>query len=103
MRRIDRRLSELAEPPHGLSLAELARRADLSEAKLRHWRNGRGRPDVTEVVQLAAALGFTPHELIYEDHVSEASPLPDAVKVQVAKLAERISRLVLPKPVRSEG
>jgi hypothetical protein len=77
-----------------LPVAETARRARLSEPQVRHWVKDRGSPDVTEVVQLAAALQVSPLELIYEDVVTDRSPMPDRTRKRIAALAEKIGRLV---------
>lgn len=48
----------------GLSNAEVARRAGLSERRYGNYVSGRREPDLATLVRIASVLGTTPNELL---------------------------------------
>jgi transcriptional regulator with XRE-family HTH domain len=48
----------------GISNAEVARRAKLSERRYGNYVSGRREPDLTTLVRIAAVLGTTPNDLL---------------------------------------
>ena len=57
--RIRRRAGELE-----LSLAEVARRAGISDRSLSHYLAGRSEPNLVTLLRLASVLGTTPNDLL---------------------------------------
>lgn len=51
----------------GISHAEVARRAGLSETRYGNYVSGRREPDLATLVRIAAVLGTTPNELLASD------------------------------------
>ncbi|MER9329499.1 helix-turn-helix transcriptional regulator [Mesorhizobium sp. M0587] len=50
----------------GISDAEVARRAGLSERRYGNYVSGRREPDLTTLVRIAAVLATTPNDLLME-------------------------------------
>lgn len=50
----------------GISNAEVARRAGLSERRYGNYVSGRREPDLTTLVRIAAVLATTPNDLLTE-------------------------------------
>lgn len=57
--RLKERAAEL-----GLSHAEIARRAGISERRMGHYLGGRSEPDLQLLVKIAGVLGLTPDQLL---------------------------------------
>ena len=57
--RIRRRTDELE-----ISLAEVARRAGISDRSLSHYLGGRSEPNLATLIRLAGVLGTTPNDLL---------------------------------------
>lgn len=51
----------------GISHAEVARRAGLSETRYGNYVSGRREPDLATLVRIASALATTPNELLTSD------------------------------------
>lgn len=52
----------------GISNAEVARRAGLSERRYGNYVSGRREPDLTTLVRIAAVLATTPNDLLSGDN-----------------------------------
>jgi transcriptional regulator with XRE-family HTH domain len=66
----------------GLPLAEVARRAGLSERRFGHYASGRSEPDLASLIRIAEALDTTPNQLLgIEDAVDTAD---DVLRRQVS-------------------
>jgi len=59
----------------GISLAEAARRAGLSERRFGNYATGRREPDLATLVRIATSLGTTPDHLLLtgEDAAGESA------------------------------
>lgn len=57
----------------GISHAEVARRAGLSETRYGNYVSGRREPDLATLVRIASVLATTPNELLASD-ISVAKP-----------------------------
>jgi transcriptional regulator with XRE-family HTH domain len=68
----------------GISNAEAARRAGLSERRYAHYVSGQREPDLSTLVRIARVLGTSPNELLGFDG-------PLAGKSEEALLLERLS------------
>lgn len=55
-----RRLADMLE----ISLAEVARRAGISDRSLSHYLAGRSEPNLATLIRLANVLGTTPNDLL---------------------------------------
>lgn len=55
----------------GLSNAEVARRAGLSERRYGNYVTGRREPDLATLVRIADVLGVTPNEILSGEHASK--------------------------------
>lgn len=70
----------------GISNAEVARRAGLSERRYGNYVGGRREPDLATLVRIASVLVTTPNELLTEDN--SASTPDDLVRQRaIAALA----------------
>jgi transcriptional regulator with XRE-family HTH domain len=85
----------------GISVAELARRANLSKSHIEHLEAGRRNPRKQTVERLAKALGVTADKLRADlaDNPAAKQELDD-LRQQVAVLSERIEHVAaaLPNP-----
>jgi transcriptional regulator with XRE-family HTH domain len=83
----------------GLSLAELAQRAGMSESGVQHLEAGRRRPRPRTVVRLAKALGIPADKLRadFADNPAAEEQLDD-LREQVAVLSERIEHATAALP-----
>jgi transcriptional regulator with XRE-family HTH domain len=59
----------------GISNAEAARRAGLSERRYGNYVSGRREPDLATLVRIAHVLATTPNELLSETFVQKERPL----------------------------
>lgn len=67
---LKRRAQEL-----GLSNAEVARRAGLSERRYAHYASGRNEPDLAMLLKIAEVLQSTPNDLLgHADRVQAKGP-----------------------------
>lgn len=75
----------------GISNAEVARRAGLSERRYGHYVSGVREPDLRTLVTIAATLGTTPDVLLGVDDprpVSARHSLQDRITAALAALSE---------------
>lgn len=75
----------------GISNAEVARRAGLSERRYGHYVSGVREPDLRTLVTIAATLGTTPDVLLGVDDprpVSTRHSLQDRITAALAALSE---------------
>lgn len=68
----------------GISNAEVARRAGLSERRYGNYVSGRREPDLTTLVKIASVLATTPDDLLTD---SAAAVAPDELSLQRAVAA----------------
>jgi transcriptional regulator with XRE-family HTH domain len=57
----------------GISHAEVARRAGLSETRYGNYVSGRREPDLATLVRIASVLATTPNELLTDDNSASTS------------------------------
>jgi transcriptional regulator with XRE-family HTH domain len=57
----------------GISNAEVARRAGLSERRYGNYVSGRREPDLATLIRIASVLATTPNELLADDNSASAS------------------------------
>lgn len=57
----------------GISNAEVARRAGLSERRYGNYVSGRREPDLATLVRIASVLATTPNELLANDNSASTS------------------------------
>lgn len=57
----------------GISHAEVARRAGLSETRYGNYVSGRREPDLATLVRIASVLATTPSELLTDDSLASTS------------------------------
>lgn len=74
----------------GLSLAQVARRADVPERSFAHYAAQRSEPDLATLVRIAKALGVSTDYLLGGDAALEDAELDDA-----KRLRERIRAATL--------
>ena len=82
-----------------LPLAEVARRAGLSERRFGHHATGRSEPDLASLLRIAEALNCTPNELLGVEDATKVSDKLSQLQRQVQAvcrvLDERSLRLLL--------
>lgn len=75
----------------GLSNAEVARRAGLTERRYGNYITGRREPDLATLVRIASVLESTPNMLLSFE-VATAKPTPDELlKAQIASAANALT------------
>ena len=86
-----RRASEL-----GISNAEVARRADLSERRYGNYVTGRRQPDFTTLLRIAEVLETSPNVLlgIADQSLPGKDPLRDRINAALAALGEADKELI---------
>jgi len=62
----------------GISNAEAARRAGLSERRYAHYVSGKREPDLATLARIAASLATTPNWLLAFDENTQSALLPRA-------------------------
>lgn len=80
----------------GISNAEVARRADLSERRYGNYVTGRREPDFTTLLRIAAVLETTPNVLLglAEPEPVGKDPLRDRINAALAALGEADKELI---------
>lgn len=81
-RNLRRRAKEL-----GLSDAEVARRAGLSERRYGHYVSGTREPDFATFMRICEVLTVTPNDLLSEQNTGEPGPREVATMQVVSALA----------------
>lgn len=71
----------------GISHAEVARRAGLSETRYGNYVSGRREPDLATLVRIASVLATTPNELLTDKAISPRTSNELALERTVAALA----------------
>jgi transcriptional regulator with XRE-family HTH domain len=80
----------------GLSNAEVARRAGLSERRYGNYVLGRTEPDLKALSQIARALGLTPNDLLDFDQSPASTPtIQEKITLALGRLAEHDLEVVL--------
>lgn len=83
---LKRRAQEL-----GLSNAEVARRAGLTERRYGNYITGRREPDLATLVRIATVLESTPNALLNFDEKPEHPTAVDLLKAKISSAANALS------------
>lgn len=83
---LKRRAQEL-----GLSNAEVARRAGLTERRYGNYITGRREPDLATLVRIATVLESTPNALLRFDDKPDTATAVDLLKARIAAAANVLS------------
>ena len=78
----------------GLTNAEVARRAGLSERRYGHYVRGRNEPDLATLIRIAEVLETTPNVLLGVEKAPKADPLRDRINAALTVMDEKDRALV---------
>lgn len=75
----------------GLSNAEVARRAGLTERRYGNYITGRREPDLATLVRIANVLGSSPNSLLDFETTAKAPTADDLLKAKIASAMQTLS------------
>lgn len=75
----------------GLSNAEVARRAGLTERRYGNYITGRREPDLATLVRIATVLESTPNTLLSFDQQATPQTADDLLKAKIASAANALT------------